>query len=70
MKKVVALLGIIFIASAITYISFDWSGKDITEASENVLLTDGSTIGLVPEEIALKVNEGEKKVIITDLGMV
>jgi hypothetical protein len=68
MKKVVALLGIIFIASAITYFSFDWSGKDIT--SENVLLTDGSTIGLVPEEIALGVKEGEREVIITDLGMV
>jgi hypothetical protein len=70
MKKVVALIGLVFIASAITYFSFDWNSQKSTEASQNVSLTDGSTVGLVPEEIALKVNEGEKKVIVTDLGMV
>jgi hypothetical protein len=70
MKKVVALVTLVFIASAITYFSFDWNGKDTTEAIENVSLSDGSTVGLVPEEIVLKVNAGEKKVIITNLGMV
>jgi hypothetical protein len=70
MKKVMAIVVFALIASAITYFSFDWNGKNTTEASQKVSLTDGSTIGLVPEEIALGVDEGEKKVIVTDLGMV
>lgn len=70
MKKVIAFVGLILIASAITYFSFDWNSQKSTEANQNVLLTNGSNIGLVPEEIALTVNDGEKKVIVTDLGMV
>jgi hypothetical protein len=57
MKKLLALFSILIVASVVVYNAMDWNETNATNEFTN-------------EEQRLTVNPGEKKMMITDLGMV
>jgi ferric-dicitrate binding protein FerR (iron transport regulator) len=71
MKKGTAFLAVIVVAIAIAYGSFNWGSDSerAAKANQEVSLQDGGTIELTAEEAALSAGPGEKKVVLTDLGM-
>jgi FtsH-binding integral membrane protein len=70
MKKGFAVLGMIMVVVAITYTAFDWQNIRENTTQEIVSLVNGTKIELNAEEASLPIAQGEKKVVITDLGMV
>jgi hypothetical protein len=70
MKKGFAVLGMFMVVVAITYTAFDWQNIRENTTQEIVSLVNGTKIELNAEEASLPIAQGEKKVVITDLGMV
>jgi ferric-dicitrate binding protein FerR (iron transport regulator) len=71
MKKGLAFLAVVIVVIAVGYTSINWNSdtQSSTQANQDVSLRDGETIKLTAEEAALTAGQGEKKVILTDLGM-
>jgi copper chaperone CopZ len=71
MKKGFAFMAVIIVAIAVAYISFNWKSdtENAAQANQEVALQDGGTIELTKDEASLTAAPGEKKVIITDIGM-
>jgi hypothetical protein len=70
MKKGLAVLAMVMVIVGITYNTFDWENIRENTTQAIVTLVNGSNIQLNAEEAALPIAQGEKKVVITDLGMV
>jgi hypothetical protein len=70
MKKGFALLGMVIVVVGITYSAFDWQNIRDNTTQVIVSLVNGTKIELNAEEEDLPIAQGEKKVVITDLGMV
>jgi ferric-dicitrate binding protein FerR (iron transport regulator) len=71
MKKGIAFMAVIIVAIAVAYGSFNWKSdtENAAQANQDVALQDGGTIKLTEDEAALTAASGEKKVVITDIGM-
>ncbi len=71
MKKVIAFLGLAVVVAIIGFSSGIWGNKQdgSTHAQHQVALTNGGSIALNHEEMMLPVRTGEKKVVLSDLGM-
>jgi ferric-dicitrate binding protein FerR (iron transport regulator) len=71
MKKGFAFMAVIIVAIAVAYGSFNWKSdtENDAQANQDVALQDGGTIKLTEDEAALTAASGEKKVVITDIGM-
>jgi copper chaperone CopZ len=70
MKKGFAILALFIVAVVITYNAFDWRNIVDNTSKAMVSLVNGTTIELNAEEAALPVAPQERKVVISDLGMV
>jgi hypothetical protein len=71
MKKGLAFLAVFIIVIAVGYTSINWNSdtQNTSQTNQDVSLKDGEIIKLTAEENAPTANLGEKKVILTDLGM-
>jgi ferric-dicitrate binding protein FerR (iron transport regulator) len=71
MKKILAFLALAIVIALVAYTSIDWQSDtdNAAQANQNVPLKSGGTIQLTAEENALTAGPGEKKIVLTDLGM-
>jgi hypothetical protein len=71
MKKGLAFLTVATIAIAVAYTSVNWNSnqESMDRVDQDVSDAGGETLQLTEQEASLTANPGEKKVIITDLGM-
>lgn len=69
MKKIVALTSFFIVAVAIGYSSINWDSDNEAAGTENVTLSNGNQMALNQKEAALSANPGEKKVVLTGLGL-
>jgi ABC-type enterochelin transport system substrate-binding protein len=71
MKKGIAFLAVAIIAVAVAYTSISWNSdqESADQANQEVPVEGGEVLQLTEQEASLSANPGEKKVVITDLGM-
>jgi hypothetical protein len=71
MKKGFSFLVIAIIAVAVVYTSVNWNSdqESVNEVNQGGSDDSGGTLQLTEQEASLTANPGEKKVVITDLGM-
>jgi copper chaperone CopZ len=70
MKKGFAFLAIVFVVTVIVYRSVDWGILKQNANQAFVELVNGERFELNTKEANLPVHSGERKVVISDLGMV
>jgi hypothetical protein len=71
MKKGFSFLAVAIISVAVAYSSINWNSdqESVDEVNQDVSDEGGGTFQLSGQESALTANPGEKKVVITNLGM-
>jgi hypothetical protein len=70
MKIILSFFAVVFVSLAVAFIYLGDSGpKNQGEASHEVSTKNGETLFLTSKEKALSPNQGEKKIVLTDLGM-
>jgi hypothetical protein len=69
MTKTIALATFVIVSVAVAYYSVNWDADKEASGTENVTLSNGNQIALTEKEAALSANAGEKKVVLTGLGL-
>jgi hypothetical protein len=71
MKIYFAMLAFVIIGGAVVYTSFDWGSNDEDQgqAMEETSLKSGGSIKLTEKEATLEPSQGQRKVVLTGLGM-
>lgn len=69
MNKIIALLAVVFVGGIVAFTSINWSSGGEQQTSQSASLKNGGTIELTKKEASIPVSQGERKVVLTDLGM-
>jgi hypothetical protein len=70
MKKILSFFVIMFVGLGLAFVFLgDSEQKNQDEVAHKVSTKNGETLFLTSEELALSRNQGEKKIVLTDLGM-
>jgi hypothetical protein len=71
MNKILALIAVLVIGGVVAYTSIDWQSAagNSEQANQQTSLKSGGSIQLTEKEAALTPSNGEKKVVLMNLGM-